>query len=190
MKLRSGQLAPDFAHSDLNGKNIRLSAYKGKRVLLSFFRDVTCPFCNLRVHYLSGKRDELSALGLEMIFIFESSAAQLGRSSHFQKLHPVPLLADPNHELYQLYDVQASVTKMMSTFIKSDTMQALREGKKFVTNEQRESQVKITQIPADFLIDESGMIAVAHYGADIKDHLSIPEIKRFASGEMAKLHSA
>jgi len=38
MTLKPGQLAPPFQTSDMAGQNISLADYKGKRLLLSFFR--------------------------------------------------------------------------------------------------------------------------------------------------------
>jgi hypothetical protein len=37
----------------------------------------------------------------------------------------------------------------------------------------------VHRTPADFLIDADGRIAVAHYGRDIGDHLSLPYIERW-----------
>lgn len=52
MKLSAGTKAPDFEMQDINGKPIWLSDYRGKKIVLGFFRNVNCPFCNLRVHEL------------------------------------------------------------------------------------------------------------------------------------------
>ena len=38
----------------------------------------------------------------------------------------------------------------------------------------------MTTMPADFLIDEQGIIRVAHYGADEGDHLPFEEVLAFA----------
>jgi len=35
-------------------------------------------------------------------------------------------------------------------------------------------------MPTDFLVDERGIIQVAHYGKDEGDHLSFEQIKAFA----------
>ncbi|MEE8588642.1 MAG: hypothetical protein V3S80_04775, partial [Sulfurimonadaceae bacterium] len=39
----------------------------------------------------------------------------------------------------------------------------------------------ITRMPADFIIDENGMILVAYYAKDEGDHLDIDEIRKFAT---------
>lgn len=52
MKLSTGTKAPDFAVEDIYGNLVHLSDYQGKKVILGFFRNVNCPFCNMRVHQL------------------------------------------------------------------------------------------------------------------------------------------
>lgn len=40
----------------------------------------------------------------------------------------------------------------------------------------------LTVMPADFLIDENGVIQTAYYGKDAGDHLPFSRIKAFAIG--------
>jgi peroxiredoxin len=51
-----GQPAPDFTATDINGKTIKLSDYKGKIVVLESY-NLDCPFCHN--HYRSGAMQEL-----------------------------------------------------------------------------------------------------------------------------------
>ena len=50
MNIEEKQAAPGFTINDVNGKTINLADYKGKKVLLTFYRNVGCPICNLRFH--------------------------------------------------------------------------------------------------------------------------------------------
>lgn len=52
----TGKPAPDFAGTDINGKTIHLSDYKGKIVVLESYNP-ECPFCQF--HYRSGAMQEL-----------------------------------------------------------------------------------------------------------------------------------
>ncbi|TAM63676.1 MAG: redoxin domain-containing protein [Rhodanobacter sp.] len=47
------------------------------KVLLSFFRDAGCPFCNLRVYELSTEYEKLRARGVEVIAFMASKASQM-----------------------------------------------------------------------------------------------------------------
>ncbi len=51
-----GKPAPDFTGTDINGKTIKLSDYKGKLVVIESYNS-DCPFCHN--HYASGAMPEL-----------------------------------------------------------------------------------------------------------------------------------
>ena len=51
-----GKPAPDFSATDINGKTIKLSDYKGKIVVLESYNS-DCPFCHN--HYATGAMQEL-----------------------------------------------------------------------------------------------------------------------------------
>jgi peroxiredoxin len=51
-----GQPAPDFTGTDINGKTIKLSDYKGKIVVIESYNS-DCPFCHN--HYASGAMQDL-----------------------------------------------------------------------------------------------------------------------------------
>ena len=40
----------------------------------------------------------------------------------------------------------------------------------------------VTTLPADFLVDENGVIESIYYGKDSGDHLPLDQVKGFASG--------
>ncbi|WP_372630872.1 redoxin domain-containing protein [Cohnella sp.] len=52
MKLKQGQKAPLFSTPDALGYTIDLNAYQGHKVMISFYRFASCPFCNLRIQHL------------------------------------------------------------------------------------------------------------------------------------------
>jgi peroxiredoxin len=53
-----GKPAPDFTATDINGKTIKLSDYKGKIVVIESYNS-DCPFCNN--HYKTGAMQKLQA---------------------------------------------------------------------------------------------------------------------------------
>jgi peroxiredoxin len=56
MAAEVGKPAPDFTGTDINGKTIRLSDYKGKIVVIESYNS-DCPFCHN--HYATGAAQEL-----------------------------------------------------------------------------------------------------------------------------------
>jgi thioredoxin-dependent peroxiredoxin len=180
MRLKEGTKAPNFSAIDIYGNSISIEDMAGKKLYLGFFRNVHCPFCNLRVHELTKQRIELEKKGLKMIFLFESNTRQLQMSIFHKEVSPIPLIGDPEKKFYSLYGVESSTLKMLSTFLKPGTFSAKREGEKFNVPDEKESDVTMNLIPADFLIDENQTIVKAHYGTHLRDHIAIDEIKLFA----------
>jgi peroxiredoxin len=65
-----GKPAPDFSGTDINGKTIKLSDYKGKIVVLESYNS-DCPFC--KNHYATGAaqalQKELAAKGVVWLMV-------------------------------------------------------------------------------------------------------------------------
>ena len=65
-----GDLAPDFALPDQNGKEVYLSALlRNGPVVLIFYRGEWCPYCNLQLRTFQGHLDELSARGAQLVAV-------------------------------------------------------------------------------------------------------------------------
>jgi len=56
LAVETGKPAPDFTGTDINGKAVKLSDYKGKIVVIESYNS-DCPFCNN--HYKTGAMQEL-----------------------------------------------------------------------------------------------------------------------------------
>jgi len=181
MKLKKGSNAIDFTIQDIFGNNIKLSDYKGKKIYLTFMRHVKCPFCNVRVHRLMGKRLALEQSGVKVISFFESSPEVIKSSVLHQGLMPWPLIGDLEKKIYKIYGVEESVIKMMKTIFAAKNMgETSSLSKKLDTAKQEDKTHSHTLIPADFFINEDFTIERAYYGAHSDDHIEIDEILKFA----------
>ena len=114
-----GDKAPETLGFDENGKEIRLSDYKGKKIVLYFYpkdntSGCTTEACNLRDHY-----EELQQAGYAVI-----GASVDGEKSHqkFIEKHalPFPLIADTDKKLVEQFGVWGEKSmygrKYMGTF--------------------------------------------------------------------------
>jgi len=61
-QLEKGQIAPDFALKDQDGKKFKLSNLKGKRVLLSFHPLAWTAICAKQMQSLESKKDKFESL--------------------------------------------------------------------------------------------------------------------------------
>ncbi len=178
MKLSTPTPASDFTVTTLSNQSISLSDFKGKRVLLSFFRNGACAMCNLRVHELNSRFQEFQQKNISILGVFESSREDMLPYVGQQKL-AFELIPDPEGKLYELYRLESSEEKInrviQSGLAEKRIKEAAANG--FVLTPQAGSN--FFRLPADFLIDENFVIQKAHYADMIIDHLPIDEITNF-----------
>lgn len=175
MKISIGQLAPHFEVEDIHGQRHSLESLRGKNILVSFFRDATCPFCNLRVYELTTKYPELNRKGLVMLAFFSSPKERVVQYIG-KKPRPFPLIADPEKKVYELYNVRSSLGGlMMSMVIRMPSMfKAMMLG--FLPR----MSGAVTQMPADFLIGPDLKVKGIYYGRDAADHIPVWILESFA----------
>lgn len=175
MKIIIGQQAPDFNLTDINGDEFNLSELKGKRYLLTFYRFASCPFCNLRLHKIINEYEKLGD-NFEVIAVFDSSLENL--QSYATRHHaPFPVLADVNNNIHRLYHVEHSLSGVVKGIIFRFPSLMMSMFKGYIPWRIKGD---ITGMPADFLIDEKGIVQVAYYGKDEGAHIPIHQVKQFA----------
>lgn len=102
--LEEGQEAPEFQTIDQNGESIRLSDYRGKKVILYFYPKDNTPgctaeACSFRDHYKILKDQGYVVLGV--------SADSAKKHQNFMAKYdlPFPLIPDEQKEIIQAYGV-------------------------------------------------------------------------------------
>ncbi|MGD1843432.1 MAG: redoxin domain-containing protein [Thermonemataceae bacterium] len=186
MKLFQGEQAKEFKVKDIHKQEISLSQYEGKKLLLSFYRNVACPFCNLRVHQLTKLAVQLRDQGLEMVFFFETPTRHILRSTFHNDLSPIPIVGDPDKEIYKLYGVETSVMKSINSLFKKGFKSQLKEAKELGLDKVEDGGKVSKIIPADFLIKEQQKVVQAYYGAYINDHLPLDNILNYAKSGLVQ----
>ena len=171
MRLKEGAPAVDFFVSDYKNRPVRLAEHRGHKVLLSFFRDAFCPFCNLRVHHLIKNFDEFNRFELDIIAFFAASKEDVYENAGQQRA-PFPIVADPDLRWYKEYGVESSPMGLFRAVMNPVAMFKVMKSGFF----NLASITKKPLIPADFLIDEHQVIQKAYYGQDYGDHIPINEI--------------
>jgi len=174
-----GQKVLPISLPAIDGSIFDLSALRGERYMLSFFRFASCPFCNLRLHELVTRFDELGDR-FTIVAVFDSPLDNLQQHAEGHRA-PFPIVADESNRYYRAYGIEHSLAGMLKGMI--FRMPTLIKGlaKGYLPVKIKGS---MTTMPADFLVDEEGTIQFAHYGADEGDHLPFAQVKAFAlSGE-------
>lgn len=176
MKITVLQPAPTFITTDVNGTTVNLADYKGKKVLLSFYRNVGCPVCNLRFHELQEEVDYFKEKGLIVLAVYESSADNMIQYIESETFYAT-MIPNPDQSLYRLYKIDKSMGKMMKGMFYG-AMGKMKKGKKLFKQKIKQDG-NASRIGADFLIDENGNIKKAYYGKYLGDHLPLVEIREF-----------
>jgi peroxiredoxin len=176
MKIEPPQSAPTFMIEDVNGNSVNLSDYKGKKVMLTFYRNVGCPVCNLRFHQLQEQAALFESKGLVLLAVYESTAENMKQYLAGESPYAT-MIPNPDQSLYKLYEVERSGGKMMKGMFHG-AMGKMKKGKKLFKTQIKQDG-NTNRIGADFLIDENGNVVRAYYGKFIGDHLPIESIKQF-----------
>lgn len=162
--LMTGDKAPLFQSIDQHGDPVSLDQFRGRKVLLSFFRNAACAMCNLRVHQMIQRYPDWRRQGLQVIAFFESPEANLHKYVGAQQA-PFSLIADPNADIYSLYGVESSESKTEATLALPNVHELADEA-----------------AAAGFpLTPEEGIVKTAYYGKLITDHLPFEWVDRFAA---------
>lgn len=178
--MKVGALAPTFEMVDIFDRTINLKDYRGKRVILGFFRHAGCPFCNSRVHRLEAKYDEFKKMGLEMIFFFESDKETLLSNNFHKDVSPIPIISDPEKIWYDKYGVEKSAIITAKSHLKSFFSTAIQAKLKKLPVHWLKGKESINTIPAEFLIDEYGVVKKLLYCKSLTQRMSMDVIKEFA----------
>lgn len=160
----------------IDGRQFDISEVKGKRFLLAFFRFASCPFCNMRVHELVTRFDEFGD-DFSIIAVFDSSLDNLQRHAGKHQA-PFPILADEDNIYYRECGVEHSILGVFKGMVlRMPTLLKAMFLKGYMPLVIKGS---MTTMPVDLLVDENGIVRVAHYGKDEGDHLSFDRIKQFS----------
>ena len=130
--LEIGTKAPDFTLADKDGKQISLSDFLGKKVVLYFYPKDNTPGCTRQACAFAGAYAEFQKKGVEVIGISKDSVASHQKFADKFSL-PFVLLSDPERKAIEAYGVWQE-KKMCG-------------------------KVSMGVVRTTFLIDENGMIA-------------------------------
>lgn len=98
--MKIGDKAPEIMGKDEQGRDIRLSDYRGRKLVLYFYPKDNTSGCTAEACSLRDGYDQLQAEGYEVVGVSKDSAASHVKFKEKHQL-PFPLIADVNRELME-----------------------------------------------------------------------------------------
>jgi len=102
MSIEIGKQAPDFEAKDQSGNTIKLSDYRGKKVVLYFYPKDQTPGCTAQACNLRDNYDRLQKEGYEVLGVSTDSEKSHQKFIDKQEL-PFSLIADEDKKVHELY---------------------------------------------------------------------------------------
>lgn len=120
-KLKAGDQAPDFELKDQNGNTVKLSNFRGQKVMIYFYPKASTPGCTAQSCSVRDALPDFQKLGVTCLGISADTEAAQKKFADKYKL-TFPLLADINHstcEDYRVWDRKSLFNKFFFSIIRS-----------------------------------------------------------------------
>ncbi|MBI3228086.1 MAG: thioredoxin-dependent thiol peroxidase [Mycolicibacterium cosmeticum] len=144
-RLAAGDKAPAFSLSDADGNTVKLSDFKGRKVIVYFYPAASTPGCTKQACDFRDSLAELNGAGLDVIGISPDKPEKLAKFRDNEGL-TFPLLSDP----------EKSVLTAWGAF-----------GEKTMYGKTVQGVIRST-----FVVDEKGNVEVAQYNVKATGHVA------------------
>jgi peroxiredoxin Q/BCP len=115
VKLSPGQPAPGFSLLDQSGNVVRLSDFKGRKVLIYFYPKADTPGCTTQSCAVRDARQDMKSLNVEVLGISPDTPTDQKKFDVKFSLG-FPLLADADHHIAEAYGVWGDKTNYGKTY--------------------------------------------------------------------------
>jgi peroxiredoxin Q/BCP len=144
-RLAVGDKAPAFSLRDADGNTVKLSDFKGRKVIVYFYPAASTPGCTKQACDFRDSLAQLNEAGLDVIGISPDKPAKLATFRDTKGL-TFPLLSDPDRAVLTAWGAFGEKTMY------GKTVQGV--------------------IRSTFVVDESGKIEVAQYNVKATGHVA------------------
>ena len=143
--LHAGDQAPDFDLPDADGKTVKLSDLRGRKVIIYFYPEASTAGCTKQACDFRDSLSPLQAAGYEVLGVSPDQPAKLAKFRDEQHL-TFPLLSDPARKVLEAYGVYGE--------------------------KQLYGKTVVGVIRSTFVVDENGTIEHALYNVKATGHVA------------------
>ena len=144
-RLAVGDKAPAFSLPDADGKTVKLSDFKGRKVIVYFYPAAMTPGCTKQACDFRDSLAELNGAGIDVIGISPDKPEKLAKFRDRDEL-TFPLLSDPDKTVLGEWGAY---------------------GEKMMYGKKVQGVIRST-----FVVDEKGSIEVAQYNVKATSHVA------------------
>jgi peroxiredoxin len=154
---KAGDKAPEFTLKDPDGNAVSLaSLLETGPLVVSFYRGVWCPYCNLELQSLQAALPEVERRGASVVAISPQTAPNSRKSQRDNKL-TFPILSDENSRVAAAFGLRFSLP---------DYLVELYKGFKNDLPTFNDDPAWVLPMPARYVIGADGVIAYAEVNPD------------------------
>jgi peroxiredoxin len=154
---KAGEAAPEFTLLDPDGKQVSSRELLAKGPLvISFYRGVWCPYCNLELQALQEAFSEITARGASLVAISPQIAANSRKSQRDNKLG-FPILSDVKSQVANAFGIR---------FALPDYLVELYRGFGNDLPKANDDPAWVLPMPARYVIGTDGVIAYSEVNPD------------------------
>lgn len=151
-----------------------------KHTIFWVMRFIGCRFCQYDIDDLAAAYDQFTARDTQVFAVVQSRPGTITNLKGSDYSVPFSIICDPKHEFYEALDVRATATKedrmpqdavgKSKLAAKKQAVEARNYGK--ISGDGEAEQ----QLPALFIVDQTGKVEYAHYAVHSVDMPDIDEM--------------
>jgi peroxiredoxin len=158
--LKVGDTAPAFILKDSEGKDVSSTALlKEGPLVVTFYRGIWCPYCNMDLQALEAVQPELKKRGARMVAISPQTAPNSRRSRRENKL-TFPILSDPHNDVAASFGIRFGLPGYLVDLYKH----AFKNNLDVINGDDSWT----LPMPARFVIGQDGTVLYAEVNPDYK----------------------
>lgn len=176
--LKIGDKAPDFALKNYDGTTRRLSDYlTNGPLVLTFYRGLWCPYCNLQLKAYNERYAEMKALGADLVAIASEgpNGYEILKQSNLPKETLDTVISSPAFDV--LHDVDTCVAKQFGVaFTLPESHQKLLHAFGVDVEQANGDNTYAFADPATYIIGTNGLIAWAYVPNNYRKRAEVDDI--------------
>ena len=154
---KAGDAAPEFVLNDPDGRPVASRDLLAKGPLvMSFYRGVWCPYCNLELQALQQSLPEIAALGASLVAVSPQTAPNSRKSQRDNRLE-FPILSDVRSELANAFGIRFALP--------ADLVELYKSFKNDLPTFNNDTSW-VLPMPARYVIGTDGVIAYSEVNPD------------------------